>query len=162
MTVTAEALRSMSRQELDDLFRASAAGPVPRGRARGTALIVPGTFIDRILRGLIRLLVWRGKSFRTAGDRTFLKNLISPLSVELFRAEVYVDDSWFDAGPTVVLDYSESSFLVKMIRDEIRLVGDGLYLGQVFLGRRRVILFMLEFPRVVTAESGVATPPGEA
>jgi hypothetical protein len=151
MTITARDLRAMSRRELDDLFRASPPGPVPHGRARGTALILPGTFIDRALGGLIRLLAWRGKNFRAEGDGTALKNLISPLSVELFRAEVYVDESWFAQGPAVILDYSRSSFLVRMIRDEIRSVGEGLYLGQVFWGKRRLILFMLEFPRPVPA-----------
>ncbi len=62
---------------------------------------------------------------------------------------MYPDESWFGDGEAVILDYSESSVLVRMIRDEIRKVGDGLYLGQVFWGKRRLILFMLEFPRAV-------------
>lgn len=151
MTTTAAELRSMSRRELDDLFRASPAGTVPVGRSRGTALILPGTILDPLLRGLVRLLVWRGKQFRAEEDRHWLKNLISPLSIELFRAEVYPDESWFADGQAVILDYSDSSFLVRMIRDEIRQVGEGLYLGQVFLWKKRVILFMLEFPARVEA-----------
>lgn len=146
MSVTATDLRSMSRGELDVVFRASPAGPLPTGRSRGTALVVPGTLVDRIVRGFIRLLVWRGKTFRSGETGSYLKNLISPLNLELFRAEVYEDKSWFDDRPAVILDYSKSSFLVRMIRDEIRSVGDGVYLGQVFLGRKRVFLFMLEFP----------------
>jgi len=154
MTITATDLRSMSRSELDELFRNSPAGPVPKGASRGTALIVPGGFLDRILGGLVRLLVWKGKRFRTDPDGSAsLKNLISPLSIELFRAEVYPEESWFSDGPAVILDYSESSILVRMIRDEIRQVADGLYLGQVFLWRTRVILFMLEFPAAVPART---------
>lgn len=146
MTMTATDLRSKSRDELDYIFRASPAGTLPTGRSHGTALVLPGTLADRIVGGLIRLLVWRGKMFRSGETGTYLKNLISPLSLELFRAEVYEDDSWFDDRRAIVLDYSKSSFLVRMIRDEIRSVGDGVYLGQVFLGKKRVILFMLEFP----------------
>lgn len=154
MSITADQLRSMSRRQLDDLFRSSPAGVVPRGRSRGTALILPGTPFDPILRGLVRLLVWKGKSFRTDPDGSAsLKNLISPFSVELFRAEVYPEESWFSKGSAVILDYSDSSVLVRMIRDEIRQVGEGLYLGQVFLWKKRVILFMLEFPLPVPAEA---------
>jgi len=157
MTVTARDLKSMSRRELDELFRKSPAGPVPKGPSRGTALIVPGGFLDRILGGLVRLFVWKGKQFRTDADGSAsLKNLISPLSIELFRAEVYPEESWFSDGPAVILDYSESSILVRMIRDEIRQVGDGLYLGQVFLWRTRVILFMLEFPTAIPARTSEA------
>lgn len=159
MTVTARDLRAMSRLELDELFRASPPGPLPEGPARGTALVFPGTFVDRVLGGLIRLLIWRGKTFRTDGDGTSLKNLISPLSLPLFQAEVYHADSWFSEGHAVILDYSRSSFLVRMIRDEIRRVDDGLYLGQVFWGKQRLILFMLEFPNAVTGGAATDDPP---
>jgi hypothetical protein len=162
MNVTATDLRSRSRGELDELFRASPPGPLPTGRSRGTALVFPGTLADRVVRGLIRLLVWRGKTFRSGRTGTYLKNLISPLSLELFRAEVYEDDSWFDGGRAIVLDYSKSSFLVRMIRDEIRSVGDGVYLGQVFLGRKRVFLFMLEFPEPVADDAAADAAPSRA
>ncbi|MDZ7778988.1 MAG: hypothetical protein U5R14_03490 [Gemmatimonadota bacterium] len=160
MTVAARDLRNMSRQELDELFRASPPGPVPNGRARGSALVFPGTAVDRVIGGLIHLLIWRGKTFRTDGEGTSLKNLISPFSVPLFRAEVYPSESWFAEGQAIILDYSKSSFLVRMIRDEIRRVGEGLYLGQVFWGKRRLILFMLEFPRAVAEGAGADTLPG--
>ena len=143
--MTAQDLLSMSRNELDDLFRKSPPGPVPDGRARGTAIVVPGSPLDGVVRGLIRGLVWRGKAFTTANGSGSLRNLISPLSLRLFEAKVYVAGSWFAPGDAVILDYSRSSFLVRKIRDEIRMVEPGLYLGQVYWGRRRLILFMLEF-----------------
>lgn len=146
MSPTAQDLRRMSREELDALFRRSPAGRLPEGPSRGTALILPGTVADPLLRGLVRALVWRGKRFRRDGERGTLKNLISPLSLELFQAEVYPDASWFSEGDAVILDYSRGSLLVRAIRDEIRQVGPGLWLGQVFWGKRRLILFMLEFP----------------
>ncbi|MGD2071635.1 MAG: hypothetical protein PVI57_23425 [Gemmatimonadota bacterium] len=151
MSVTAQDLMSMSKSELDDLFRASPAGPVPEGRSRGTALVVPGSWVDRVVRTLIRAFWWRGKFFRKSENGSSLKNLISPLSLQLFEARVYPDESWFSPGEAVILDYSRSSFLVRKIRDEIRRVGEGLYLGQVFWGRRRLILFMLEFADGVRA-----------
>ena len=49
-------------------------------------------------------------------------------------------------GPAIILDYSKTSLVAGMIRDEIRQVGPGVYLGQVYWGKRRIALFMLEFP----------------
>jgi hypothetical protein len=137
-------LRQMSRDELDALFRASAAGPIPIGRARGTAIVLPGSLVDRGIAALVRALCWQGKVFSPAtGD---LKNLIGPFGTQLIRARVYEDASWFAPGPAIILDYSTTSRVARMIRDEIRLVGPGVYLGQVYWGRRRIALFMLEFP----------------
>jgi len=141
-------LRRMKRAALDDVFRRSPPGPVPDGRARGTAIVFPGSWFDRLFQGFARLLIWRGKAFQTRDGAGTLKNLIGPFSNHLFEARVYTDESWFSDGKAVILDYSKSSFLVRSIRDEIRLVGERLYLGQVFWGRTRIALFMLEFPPV--------------
>ena len=89
--------------------------------------------------------MWKGKFFRRDDQGSSLKNLISPFGIHLFEAKVFEDDSWFADGEAVILDYSKSSFLVRKIRDEIRQVAEGLYLGQVFWGKKRILLFMLEF-----------------
>ena len=145
MSVTASDLLKMSRSGLDDVFRSSPAGAIPNGRSKGTAIVFPGRWIDAIPRWFVRLLVWKGKFFRRGDQGSTLKNLMSPFEVHLFEAKVYEDDSWFADGEAVILDYSKSSFLVRQIRDEIRQVAEGLYLGQVFWGKRRILLFMLEF-----------------
>jgi hypothetical protein len=154
MNFQAADLRSKSRDELDDIFRAAEAGPIPAGRSRGTAIIAPGSWIDGALVLLVRLFWWKGKIFRPETED--LKNRISPLGIPAIRAEVYVDESWFSPGPAIILDYSKSSFVARKIRDEIRQVGPGVYLGQVYWGRRRLILFMLEFSRRATAPVGGA------
>jgi hypothetical protein len=137
------AITRMSRSQLDQLFRDSPPGPIPTGRARGTAILLPGTVIDRAIAALVRVLIWKGKVFSSAtGD---LKNRIGPLGTPLIRARVYQDQSWFAPGPATILDYSQTSLVARMIRDEIRQVGPGVYLGQVYWGKRRIALFMLEF-----------------
>lgn len=141
-------VHARSRAELDDIFRGSPAGAIPEGRARGTAMLFPGTAVDRVLSSLIRALVWKGKIFSPATRD--LKNRLGPFGMPLIRAEVYEADSWFAPGPAIILDYSRSSIVARWIRDEIREVTPGFYLGQVFLGRRRIALFTLEFP--ATAE----------
>jgi hypothetical protein len=141
--VDSSAIARMSRSQLDQLFRDSPAGPIPAGRARGTAILLPGTAVDRAIAALVRALVWKGKVFSSAtGD---LKNRIGPLGTPLIRARVYEDKSWFAQGPAIILDYSKTSLVARMIRDEIRQVAPGVYLGQVYWGKKRIALFMLEF-----------------
>jgi hypothetical protein len=137
------AIARMSRSELDRLFGESPPGPIPAGRARGTAILLPGSVIDRAIAALVRALLWKGKVFSSAtGD---LKNRIGPLGTPLIRARVYEDKSWFAQGPAIILDYSKTSLVARMIRDEIRQVAPGVYLGQVYWGKKRIALFMLEF-----------------
>lgn len=149
MNLQIDDLRTRSRSELDEIFRQAEPGPIPAGPARGTALIVPGSALDRFLGALVRLFWWKGKIFRP--ETRDLKNRITPFGIPAIRAEVYVDESWFAPGRAIVLDYSKSSIVARKIRDEIRQVGPGVYLGQVFWGRKRLILFALEFPRGAAA-----------
>jgi hypothetical protein len=44
-----------------------------------------------------------------------------------------------------VLDYSKTSIVAHLVRDEIREIAPGVYLGLVFLGRRHVLDFTLDF-----------------
>jgi hypothetical protein len=143
-TLNAADLVSAPREQLDKLFRDSPPGPIPTGRGRGTAILFPGSVLDRPFAALVRLLFWKGKVFHP--ETKDLRNLLTPFGIQGIRASVYEEKSWFSSGPAVILDYSKTSFVAKMIRDEIRLVSPGVYLGQVFWGKKRIALFMLEFP----------------
>jgi hypothetical protein len=143
MAVTTMNLMKMSGTELDELFQNSPAGDIPDGSGRGTARVLPGTMFGRFVAGLIRLIAWKGKVVRR--ERQDLLNLISPFGIRGIRAAVYVEESWFSRGPAIILDYSRTSFVARMIRDEIRTISPGLYLGQVYWGKRRVLRFLLEF-----------------
>lgn len=139
----------MQRDELDQRFRSGAPGPIPAGTSRGTAIIFPGSWLTRALAALARTLFWKGKVFSPkTGD---LKNRLGPFGIRGIRAKVYQDQSWFDKRPAIILDYSKTSFLAQKIRDEIRQVAPGVYLGQVFWGKRRIALFSLEFPHGTSA-----------
>ncbi|MGH7500500.1 MAG: hypothetical protein ACREL7_01970 [Longimicrobiales bacterium] len=147
-------LAHQSRARLDALFSSAQPGPVPAGRTRGTALIAAGSSLDAVLKPLIRALVWKGKMFRPATRD--LKNLLSPFGVQGIRARVYEDTSWFDQRPAIIIDYSTTSFVAQMVRDEIRQIAPGLYLGQIFLGKKRVGHFMLEAPSQPATTPGIA------
>ena len=60
-------------------------------------------------------------------------------------ARVYKAPSWLDGKECIVLDYSQTSLVASHVRDEIRLVDAGLYLGKVYWDSKRLIDFSLDF-----------------
>lgn len=140
--LTLTSLVGMSQRELDELFSSSPAGPTPTGVAEGRAIVAPGTVVGASLQPLLHL-AWRGKVFYP--ERQDLLNRIGPFSVLLARAQVYRDASWADGGEAIVLDYSISPLPFRAIRDEIREVAPGLYLGVVYWVGRKTINFALQF-----------------
>jgi hypothetical protein len=145
MPVDSKAMLDMTRQEIDDLFRSSPPGPIPKGEARGTVISHPGTEFAEIAAKIVHLIAWQGKVFDP--EKGELLNKISPLHLDSIRAKVYNDKSWFDGNECIVLDYSKTSVVAHWIRDEIRLVSPGVYLGIVYWDKTRILNFSLEFPQ---------------
>jgi hypothetical protein len=143
MAYTAEKLLEMSQQQLDDLFRASPAGDIPNGSAKGTAIIAPGTKFSLPIAEVINHFGWQGKVFDA--EKGVLKNRILAFGLEAIIAKVYKSPSWLDNKECIVLDYSETSMVAHYIRDEIRLIGPGFYLGKVYWAKDRLIDFCLQF-----------------
>ena len=142
MTTVAELL-AMSQQQLDQLFTGLDAGPIPEGEAKGTAIIAPGTHFSAEIAKMINLFAWQGKVFD--GKEGVLRNHILVFGMKAIIAKVYKGDSWLDHKECIVLDYSETSMIAGWVRDEIRMVEPGLYLGKVYGGKQRLIDFALEF-----------------
>ncbi len=136
-------LLAMTQQQLDELFSASPAGPIPDGEAQGTAIIAPGTPYSAEIAELVNIFAWQGKVFDAAHN--VLRNRIGPFGINAIVAEVYKDTSWFDKKECIVLDYSKTSLVAKHIRDEIREIAPNLYLGIVFWDNKRLIGFSLDF-----------------
>jgi hypothetical protein len=149
--MTADELLEMPAVQLDALFQDRPAGDIPRGDSRGTIVALPGTRLARPLSRVLGLLFWQGKVF--SPETQDLKNKILPFGLHAVRAETYTADSWLDGRPCVVLDYSRSSKVAGWIRDEIREISPGVYLGivwgvgRVFRGRKLVLRFALTFRR---------------
>jgi hypothetical protein len=93
---------------------------------------------------LINIFTWQGKTFDAAHGT--LTNRISSFGVNAIIAQVYKAESWFDNKECIVLDYSKTSLLAKHVRDEIRQIGPGAYLGLVYWDKKRTIHFFLQFP----------------
>ena len=143
MAYTAAQLLAMSSQQLDDLFGSSPAGDIPSGEAQGTAIIAPGTTFSKETAEIISLFGWKGKSFDAVHGT--LRNRILAFGIDAIVAEVYKGESWFDGKECIVLDYSKTSIVASRIRDEIRQIGQGSYLGLVYWDKKRNIHFALQF-----------------
>ena len=133
----------MSGARLDELYRGSAAGAIPVGDASGTALVGTGTWAGRQIAWMVRELFWQGKIFDpTTG---MLVNKLTPFGIHAVRANVYKGESWMDGEESIILDYSRSSRIAWFVRDEIREIAPGIYLGQAYVGKIRFIRFALRF-----------------
>lgn len=133
----------MSQQELDDLFLKHEAGPIPDGEAKGTAIITPGTSFSDEIASIVNLFAWQGKIFDA--EHGFLRNNILPFGLKAIVAKVYKGPSLLDGKECIVLDYSDTSLVASHIRDEIRMIEPGTYLGKVYWDEKRLIDFALEF-----------------
>ena len=145
MAITVPDLLKMSQAQLDELFTNSPPGEIPDGEAKGTAIIAPGTTYSDEIAEFINHFAWQGKNFDA--KKGALRNRILPFGLNAIIAKVYKAPSWLDGKECIVLDYSETSLLAHWIRDEIREVAPGLYLGKVYWGKKRLIDFAVEFPR---------------
>lgn len=133
----------LSQEELDALFKSHEAGPIPDGEAKGTAIIAPGTSFSDEIASMVSIFAWQGKVFDA--EKGFLRNNILPFGLKAIVAMVYKGPSLLDGKECIVLDYSDTSLLASHIRDEIRMIEPGAYLGKVYWDEKRLIDFALEF-----------------
>ncbi len=136
-------LLTMSQAQLDELFTQSPTGEIPDGEAEGTAIVAPGTPYSADMAKFVNLFAWQGKSFD--GKKGQLKNRILPFGLNAIIARIYKAPSWLDGKECIVLDYSDTSLVAQWIRDEIRQIGPGLYLGKVYWNKKRLFDFALKF-----------------
>jgi hypothetical protein len=78
-------------------------------------------------------LVWQGKIFRD--DGTMINRVFG--AGRAIPADVYLGESLLDGQPALILDYSRSK-LWPDVRDEVREVSPGLYLGIMYKGQRQI------------------------
>ncbi len=144
MAITVSDLMKMTQAQLDELFTSVPAGPIPTGEAEGTAIVAPGTNFSPAIAKFVNLFAWQGKVFDA--EHGVLRNRITAFGLHAILAKVYKGESWLDKKECIVLDYSQTSTVAQWIRDEIREVAPGVYLGKVYWSEKRLIDFALEFP----------------
>ena len=74
-----------------------------------------------------------------------MRNKILPFGLNAIIAKIYKAESWLDGKECIVLDHSDTSLVAHWIRDEIREIDTGVYLGKVYWSDKRLIDFALEF-----------------
>jgi len=141
----------MTRHQLDVIYKKSKAGNLPQGDTDGTAILAGGP-LPRLFAGAAKLLAWQGKVFDLFSpdfNSGVVVNKVSPLGLNLIVAKTYRSKSWIDGKDTIVIDYSSTSLVARQIRDEIREVEPGLYLGKVWWGKKRILDFALQTHKVL-------------
>lgn len=119
----------LSESDLRALFAVSPPAAAPSGFVPGRAIKNPGSR-RTVLNSQATRLVWQGKVFRD--DGTMINRVFG--AGRAIPADVYVADSITDGQPALILDYSRSR-LWPEVRDEIREVSPGLYLGVMYKGK---------------------------
>jgi len=143
MAHTAAKLLTMTHTELDHLFESVEAGPTPSGEGKGTAIIAPGTKFTPEIAEFINVFAWQGKIFNA--EKMVLVNKITVFGLDAILARITREPSWIDGKECIVLDYSQTSVVAHWVRDEIRHLGSGLYLGRVYWDKTHLIYFSLQF-----------------
>jgi hypothetical protein len=123
---TMKELVGMPAADLYALFSAAPAGAVPSGSVPGRTIKNPGSRWTGANSRATRL-VWQGKYFRA--DGTMVNRLFG--FGRAIPADVYLGASRLDGRPALVFDYSRSK-LWPTVRDEVREVAPGLYLGIMY------------------------------
>jgi hypothetical protein len=123
-----ERLACMSWGDLEQLYRQASPGTIPAGYARGRAIYCPCDLLTPA-RSKMTKAMWHGKHFCPA-DGTLVNQW--GLGLQAVRARVGYGVGWLDGQPSIVMDYRGMSHVWSDVRDEIREVAPGLYLGVMY------------------------------
>ena len=116
----------MSRCDLESLYRHSEMGGPPMGVTDGRAIVNPGTPFT-VPTATVTRIIWQGKVFT---EDNMMVNRV--FGLRAIRAKVYPGESWLDGKPSLILDYADTSKLYSHVRDEVREISPGLYLGVAY------------------------------
>lgn len=125
-SLTLDGLAHANSDTLSCIYANAKPGAIPTGDTAGRAIYMPGTEAGDLISQLGNK-VWTGKVFGGQGD---LVNKI--LGHNLIHADVHKGTSWFDGKESIIIDYKGKSLAAGWVRDEIREVKPGLYLGKMY------------------------------
>src|SRR5215207_4131261 len=119
-------LRKLNECELARLFEQATPGAIPVGSAKGRVLLMTSAKFPR-LKANLACTVWKGKQFHDDGG------LINQfVGFQALRASVEMGTSWHDGKPCIVIEYPPGTPLFGNVRDELREIGLGLYVGRFY------------------------------
>jgi hypothetical protein len=121
------ALRQTTPGGWESLFREGVFDGGPVGPTRGTVLYADDALFPR-LKARLQGTMWKGKVFH--GDGTFTNRWVG--GVRAGTVGTAVEPSWLDGQPTLAARYSPSALVFRNVRDELRQVGPGVWLGRSY------------------------------
>ena len=95
------------------------------GFARGHVLMMANTPFPK-LKVRIGNRTWKGKHFEEDGE--FINQFSGFKALE---SKAVLGESWFDGQPCIIMEYPPKTPLFGNLRDEIRQIGPGFYLGRI-------------------------------
>lgn len=109
------------------LFRDGFPDGGPVGPTRGTVLYADDALIPR-LKARLQGTVWKGKTF--PGDGTFTNRWVGGITAGTVGTQV--EASWVDGQPSLVAQYPPTAPVFGNVRDELRQVAPGVWLGRSY------------------------------
>ena len=141
-------LLDLNQTDLNALYSVGRAGEIPDGDSHGRAIFFPGTLLN-VPTSVLASLIWQGKVFDTK-DGVLLNKVFGFRAI---KARVYKGKSWFDGQESIIVDYQGTSLAAGWIRDEIREISPGIFLGRAYartwLGSFFLLNFALGFDDVI-------------
>lgn len=137
-------LSSLGWAELDCLYRQAQSGRSPCGVLEGRVIYDNQRKLFKAKTAGAKAM-WLGKEFDPEQEMLINRWRFG----RAVKAAVYPGTSWLDGQPALISDYRETSPLIwRNVRDEIREVAPGLYLGAMFRcessGARFAVFFALQ------------------
>ncbi len=122
-----EALTHWSWPDLEQLYRQADAGAIPVGYTPGRPIYCPdGRFAG--VHSRVTHALWHGKIFDPCTG-----TLVNQWAgFKAIKAQVSYGPSLLDGRPSIIMDYSETSHVWADVRDEVREVAPGVYLGRMY------------------------------
>src|SRR5262245_31827840 len=124
----AAALRHATPCCWESLFRQGSVDCGPVGLTRGAVLYADGGCPR--LKARMQGFVWKGKTFQ--GDGTFTNRWLG--GIQAISASVSVEPSWLDGQPCLAMQYGPDARVFANVRDELRQIAPGLWLGRSYDG----------------------------
>jgi hypothetical protein len=124
--MTMRQLQRMNACELAELYAKADIGSMPSGCVRGRVLILTGNHLPRAS-ARTNNVVWKGKCFDP--DGCFTNRW---LGFNALTSQARPGPSWEDGRPSLVMDYPPGTPILGNVRDEIREVAPGLWLGRLY------------------------------
>lgn len=154
-------LVNLSRRELDEVFLAGSTPTMREMEGLVDGNVLSGTLIlnNQWLKNFLNLgwFIWRGKVFESVSSsirgRGINRFRIGPFKFLRFHCDTMISRPLVGSNDVFCLDYDQSGnpWYIRRIRDDIRKIDEGLFLGSanfMLLGKHRfVVYFILESVR---------------